>query len=206
MRIRKQFFLRCTAGQALVETALILPVMMMIILNVINFGYFFLVALNLATAPRSGVAYSILGFSSSGALTLPAASPATTATSVAYLTYQDMTGALFSPSGASVQVCSKAVTVSGSGTNGTSPNIRSNCMTCSSQSSCAAGAAVTTGSKVPAPDPENSLFVLHRVDVTYTFNVLIPGTPFNIALLPVSICTAAGSCTFHRQVSMRAMD
>ena len=46
---------RCTAGQALLETALVLPLLLVLILNVINFGYFFFVALNLSAAPRSGM-------------------------------------------------------------------------------------------------------------------------------------------------------
>lgn len=48
---------RCSSGQALLETALVLPVLLALIFNVINFGYFFLVPLNLSAAPRSGVEY-----------------------------------------------------------------------------------------------------------------------------------------------------
>ena len=97
---------RCSSGQRMVEIALILPLLLMVILNAVNFGYFFLVALNLAAAPRSGAEYSIQGFTSPGQVTLPKAGPLTTTTTVSYLTYQDMRGALRSPSNASIQVCS----------------------------------------------------------------------------------------------------
>jgi len=61
---------------------------------------------------------------------------------------------------------------------------------------------------VPSADPEAPNFMLHRVDVTYTFSPLIPGTPFGLALLPMTACSVSGGnvlCTFHRQVSMRVM-
>jgi Flp pilus assembly protein TadG len=179
----------------MVETALILPLLLMVILNAVNFGYFFLVALNLAAAPRSGAEYSIQGFTSPGQVTLPNAGPSTTTTTVSYLTYQDMTGALRSPSSASIQVCSKTLGLNNPGTN-------------SQTAKCASfGPAATF--PTPASDPESPTFVLHRVDVTYTFKPLIPGTLFGLALLPASICSSGGgtiSCTFHRQISMRAMD
>ena len=62
----------------------------------------------------------------------------------------------------------------------------------------------------PAPDadPEAPLFVLHRVDITYTFSPLIDARLFNLILLATPVCSGSGAgvaCTFHRQVSMRAM-
>ncbi len=148
---------RDSRGQSLVETALVVPLLLLIVLNAINFGYYYLVALNLSAAPRSGVLYSIVGFATPGTLTVPSAGPSGTNTSVSYLTYQDMTGALSNPQGASV----------------------------------------------------HGAFILQRVDVDYSFSPIIQGTPFGIALLPSSVCTSSGgiiTCTFHRQVSMRAMD
>jgi len=202
MRTRRPPFTRCSSGQSMVETALILPLLLMVIFNAVNFGYFFLVALNLAAAPRSGALYSIQGFSSPGALGLPAASPASVRTTVSYLTYQDMTGALRSPSNATVQVCTKSLGVN----NPLTANQTAKCVTCTNASACS-GAG--TGNPAPAADPEAPYFVLNRVDVTYTFTPLIPGTPFGLTLLPASICSSGGgtiSCTFHRQISMRALD
>jgi len=185
-------------GQALVETALVIPLLLLIVLNAINFGYYFLVALNISAAPRSGVEYLIMGFSTPATLSIPPTGPSSSTTSVSYLTYQDMTGALANPQSGSLQICSKTLGLSGAGT--------SKCIQCPS-GSC--GTTPNTGSPAPASDPEPTRFVLQRVDVTYTFSPIIPGTPFGIALLPSTACSSSGgsvTCTFHRQVSMRSMD
>ncbi len=71
MRTRR--IVRESAGQALIETALMLPLILLLVLNCVNFGYFFIVALNLTVAPRSGVEYSILGFQTPASLSLPVA-------------------------------------------------------------------------------------------------------------------------------------
>src|SRR5215831_7737360 len=95
---------RSTRGQSMIEALLIMPVLMVLVLNAINFGYFFLVALNLTEAPRAGAAYSILGFASNAAESLPSPGPPTNNSSVSYLTYRDLTGAINSPTSASIQV------------------------------------------------------------------------------------------------------
>jgi hypothetical protein len=195
MRIRK--LARNSSGQALIETVLVMPLLLLLALNCVNFGYFFIVALNLAVAPRSGVEYSILGFQTPASLSLPAAGPPSTTTSISYLSQQDMTGALSAPTGATIQVCSSTVGMTGSGV--------SKCVPCTG-TTCG---AVGTGSPAPAADPEAPNFVLNRVDVNYVFSPPIPGTPFGLALLPLPVCSASGgsvTCTFHRQVSMRAMN
>ena len=152
-------------------------------------------ALNLASAPRSGVEYSIQGNSTSDTQNLPDAGPISADTSVSYLTLQDMTGALFSPTSTPIQVCSKKVGLN-------SPNTGSQTAKCTSFGGGASFPAA-------ASDPESPNFILHRVDVRYTFSPLIPGTPFGLTLLPIPLCTSGGfniKCTFHMQVSMRALD
>jgi Flp pilus assembly protein TadG len=66
---------RCNSGQALLETALILPTLLMLVFNAVNFGYFLLIALDLGVAPRNGVLYSIAGSATPGSLLLPVAGP-----------------------------------------------------------------------------------------------------------------------------------
>jgi len=186
---------RSSSGQSLVETALLLPFLLMLVFNAVNFGYFFLIAINIAAAPRSGVAYSIQGNASPSAAALPATGPAATATSVSYLTYQDLTGAIDSPSATPVQVCSAELGV-------ISPGTSTQTAECQSY-----GGAYTFPS--PASDPESPAFVLNEVDVAYTFTPLIDGTFFNIFALASPTCTSSGgsvSCTFHRRVVMRAMN
>lgn len=186
-------------GQSLVETVLLMPLMLLIVLNVVNFGYFFVVAVNLAAAPRAGVEYSILGFETPGSLELPDAGPPSSAASVSYISQQDLTGAINAPTGATIQVCSQTVGVN------VGPPQTTKCVSCTGSSCGAAG----IGNPAPPPDPETPNFILNQVDVKYTFSPLIPGTPFGLALLPLPTCSSSGgnvTCTFHRQVLMRAIN
>src|SRR5215469_13350407 len=161
---------RVSRGQSLIETALMLPLMLFLVLNADNFGYFFLMMINLTGASRTAGTYAIMGSSTPAASALPASGPSTNLLSVTYLTQQDLTGAVYNPTGASVQVCSPINTNgSGSGVNGSGTTQKSNCITCTG-TSCG---AVGTGSPQPDTDPENTAtttqFVLNRVDINYTF-------------------------------------
>jgi Flp pilus assembly protein TadG len=204
MNIRKTALGRGQTGQSLVETVLMLPLLLLVLLNAVNFAYFYLVTLNLTAASRTGSLYAMIGSSTPAGTALPPAA-GTSSQTASYLTYQDMTGALNAPGSATIQVCSAQL-----GVNGTGSSQAANCETCTSSTYGSATACGTagTGSPVPDADPEAPAFVLNRVDVAYSFSPLIPGTPFGLALLPLSACTATGAtvtCTFHRQVSMRAM-
>jgi len=186
-----------------------LPVLLLVVCNVVNLGYFFLVIVNLTGASRTATMYSAEGSSTPANSPLPSsggASPTTNLLSVTYLAFQDMTGALWNPTGATVQVCSPInINSSGSGVNGNPPtpaNQKANCETCTSGSGCSAAG---TGSPVPSADPEAPLFVLNEVDITYSFSALIPGTIFNVPLDASGLCNS-GSCTFTRSARMRAMN
>ena len=195
-------FVRENSGQALVETVLLLPLLMAIVLNAINFGYFFLMALNITSAARSGGLYSIMGSATPAAIALPPAGSATAINSVSYLAYQDLTGAVYSPStNAGVQVCSPSVGVLNAGT----VNQKSQCTTLGSIGSFPAADVdpeLNSGNTAPA-------FLLNRVDVAYQFTPLIPLMPFNIIILASPACTSTAgsvSCTFYRHTQMRAMN
>jgi Flp pilus assembly protein TadG len=201
MLTRKLSLARDSRGQSLVETALMIPLLLLLILNAVNVGYFFLVTLNLTSAARNGIEYAIQGSStpSNGSLPTPTG---TTADAVSYLIYQEMTGALNAPGSVEVQVCSVNLGSSGSGSSATS-----NCQTCTN-SGCAGG-TVGSGSPTPNADPESaSGFALNRVDVTYKFNTLVPATPFNLIVASFPTCSSKGgavTCTFARHAEMRAM-
>jgi Flp pilus assembly protein TadG len=184
---------RESRGQAMVETALMLPFLLGLVFNVVNFGYFFLMAINLAAAPRSGALYSILGASTPIGVDLADPGPTTSPISVSFLTLGDLTGAIGNGGSARVQVCTAKSGVSGSGT--------SLLTVCSQYNS--------SPSYTPDPDPEAPSFVLNRVDVTYTFRPPLDQRLFNLVLLATPVCTGTGgsvTCTFHRQVSMRVMN
>lgn len=167
-----------TSGQSLLETALFLPMLVLVMAYAVDYGYFFIVSADLTSASRAAAAYSVQGYQGPAQLSLPAAGPLTSITSVASLAVADL-NLLNASTTTSVQVCSKTL-----GMNGRIPM-------------CAGygpgGAAYT-----PAIDPEAPTFVLQRVDITYTVRPPVPLRFFNIPLIPVM--------QFHRQVSMRGID
>lgn len=67
-------------GQSLVETVLLVPLLLILILNAVNFGYFLLVTLNLTSATRNGIEYAIQGSSTpaNGSLPQPTGTPSIT--------------------------------------------------------------------------------------------------------------------------------
>ncbi|HZQ19565.1 MAG TPA: TadE/TadG family type IV pilus assembly protein [Terriglobales bacterium] len=177
-------------GQSLVETALLIPLLLILILNAVNFGYFLLVTLNLTSATRNGIEYAIEGSSTPANAALPAAGPA--ATTVSYLIYQELSK-LSGSSDVQVQVCSLRFGNDGAG--------HSNCQSCTN-SGCSSSGTTTS----PDPDPEPSAgFVLNSINVSYTFNTLIPTAPFNLVVGALPLCQTSGSCTFNRHAEMRAM-
>jgi Flp pilus assembly protein TadG len=201
MFIRKHSLAKGSRGQSLVETTLMIPLLLLLILNAVNVGYFLLVILNLTSATRNGIEYAIQGSSTPSNGALPSAT-GTNANAVSYLIYQEMTGSLNAPGGVQVQVCSVNL-----GSSGQSSSATSNCQTCT-DSGCAGG-TVSSGSPAPDADPESaSGFALNRVDVTYKFNTLVPATPFNLIVASFPTCSSSGgavSCTFARHAEMRAM-
>src|ERR1019366_10079576 len=169
MRIRK--LARNSSGQALIETVLVLPLLLTIVLNAVNFAFFFLMALNITSASRTSGIYSIMGGATPSAIALPNAGPQTTSTTVSYLAYQDLTGAVYSPSTSNtgVNVCSSTVGVSAGGiTNCTSYGI--------------SGGFPSTAEADPELNADSSgpAFLLNRVDVAYKVNPPVPLTPFNL--------------------------
>jgi Flp pilus assembly protein TadG len=203
MRNRK--LVRGCLGQSLLETVLILPLLLTLVLNAVNFAFFFLMALNITSASRSAAIYSVMGGATPAAIALPNAGPNTTTTTVSYLAYQDLTGAVYAPySNAGVQVCS---------TSTTSPPSVLNPGTLNQRTPCASFGSVGTFA-ASQPDPElnasNTVpaFMLNRVDVGFRFSPPIPLSPFNIAVLASPICTSSRgvvTCTFYRHLVMREM-
>ena len=186
-----------------------LPLLLMIVCNVVNLGYFFLVIVNLTGAARTATMYSVEGSSTPAASQLPSSggsSPNTNLLSVTYLAWQDMTGALWNPTGATLQICSP---ININGGTGSGVNIQggqqlANCETCDTTNGCVAANSYS-GSPAPSADPEQPTFVLNQVDIVYSFSTLIPGTIFNVPLDASGLCTS-GTCTFTRRARMRSMN
>src|SRR5262249_53721302 len=180
-------------GQAMIETALALPLVLTLVLNAVNLGYFFLVAVNLAAGTRNAAEYSIIGPNSPAGTDYASAGPGST--SVAALVYQDLTGAVYNPANITVKIC----TPSAGKTSG-----YANCVQCTSSTSC--GSATAGSSTSSNLDPESSVgLVLNRVEITYSFPPLIPGSPFNLTLLSTMYNSGNGRYTFRRHIEMSAM-
>jgi len=203
MKARRSINRRPASGQALMELVLMVPILLMIVLNAVNFAYFFLMALNITSAARSSGLYSITGSATPAAIALPPAGSIASTTSVSYIAYQDLTGAVYSPSATNtgVQVCSPSVGVLNPGTT-------------NQQSQCS---AFGLSGSYPAADVDPELnssssapaFSLNRVDVLYQFRPPIPLMPLNILTLLGPNCTSTGgvvTCSFYRHVEMRAMN
>jgi Flp pilus assembly protein TadG len=168
------------SGQGLLETALIVPFLVLLMAFAVDYGYFFIVAANLTSASHNAAEYSIQGFESPGQIALPDAGPLSDNSSISSLAVGDLSGLIAASTTSTVQVCSKGIGVS-----------QQNLTECSSF-------GPTGNSYVPALDPEAPTFLLNRVDVTYTVHPPIPMTFFSHSIIP--------SLSFHRQVSMRVLD
>ena len=163
-------------GQALLETAVTMPLLLSIAFNIINLSYCWFMVLSLSAAPRQAVQ-----FSAQGGLALSTTSAPMAAT-VSQVAFDNMTNAVHgaTTSNTAVRVCSAPV--------GVDP--KTNIALCTSFGS---------GFTFPAntADPEAPVFVLNRVDVGYTVTPPIPGTIFNV-VLPTNL-------NFQRHVSMRSL-
>ena len=168
-------------GQSLIESALVLPFLIVVLFNTVNLGYFLFAAINLTTAPRQGVEYSIQGHTSEVQGIVPDASVVQT------LVDDGITGAI--PAATDItqyQVCTPSIMVDGSGlqNEGTASQVP-NCLQYNSAPSSA-----------PDPDPEAPLLILNRVDIWYQVSPLIPGALFNLFPTP----------NIHRNVEMRLLN
>jgi TadE-like protein len=196
------------SGQSMIETVLLMPLLLLVLLNAVNFAYYFLNLINLTSSQRSGVEYAIMGGATPAATSLPKTGPSTAPLSVSYDTYQDMIGGMYAPTTrGALQVCSPSA---GGG-------VLVNPGTTSERASCDTFGTAPTGFTwtTPHSDPELNAgntapaFVLSRLDVAYRFTPLIPGEVFNIALFLAPSCTSVNgnvSCTFHRFAEMRTMN
>jgi len=184
------------------ETVLVMPLLLILVLNSINFAYFFLIALNITGAARNSGTYSVMGGATPSGINLPPAGTSATITSVSYLAYQDLTGAVNSPSTSSgIQVCSPSIGINNAGT--TTQNSK-----CSSFGSVGSFSAASTDPELNAGNTAPA-FNLNRVDVANQFSPPIPFKLFNLIVLASPACTAAGStvtCTFYRHIEMRTMN
>ena len=171
-------------GVGLVEFALVLPLLLILIVNVVNFGGFFFDWITVQNAARTGAQYAILGGVSVGA------PKEADSTKIAAVLAADLLS-LKNSTSYKGQVCTK--TPSGPGTS--SATVTTTC------TSIGAG-----GGTFPAAPPndgraEADHYSTTWIDVTYTFNPLIP-LGFKFPRLNL-YATLPGNLNIHRRAVMR---
>ncbi len=178
-------FWKANLGSSMIETALVLPILVLMLCFGIDVGYFFIVAANLVSSSRNAVLYSGQGFlapqqqlpstGTSGSLV--------DTTGVAGLAGGDLSGLANMATKTTIQVCSKKL-----GVTQTSNGYITNCSTFPS-----GGLNFT-----PDQDPASNYGALtQRVDVVYTVSPPIPIDFFAFTMPPLTV---------HWQAEMRALD
>ena len=170
----------------MIETALVMPVLVLMLCFAVDIGYFFIVAANLVSASRSAVLYSGQGFASPAQQQLPSAGASGSlndTAGVAGLAGGDLSGLASMTTKTTVQVCTKQI-----GVTQTSNGYITNCNTYPSGSL----------GYTPDQDPESTNGMLtQRVDVVYAVSPPIPVDFFGFSMPPL---------TLHWQAEMRAVD
>jgi Flp pilus assembly protein TadG len=70
--------LTAVKGQALIEFALVLPIVFLLIVNAVNFGAFLFAWITVASSARTGAQYSVMGTASVGSVATPTPAQVTT--------------------------------------------------------------------------------------------------------------------------------
>lgn len=148
-------------GQSLMETALMVPVLLLLVCGAVDYGYFMVAAANLTSAARAAAQYSVQGMASPAQASLPPAFPVSNPKSVAALVMDDLSGLINASTATTVYVCSQQI--------GTTGNLTQ---------------CEPSGGYTPNADPEAPIFYLNRVDVVYTVTPPIPIGFFSFQLLP----------------------
>jgi hypothetical protein len=171
------------SGQSLLESAITLPFIIYMLFNAINAGYFWAVSLKLATAPRQGVEYSIMGTSSTVQQQTPPVGGVTT------LIYANASNSIGSSAATTpLRACTMNQGLVSNGSylvpNCTTPN----------------GGSFTAYTQYADPEAPPSSggagLILNQVDIIYTVNPLISGPFLVVGSKPI---------TLHKVVVMRAI-
>jgi hypothetical protein len=172
-------------GQSLLETAVAIPLLLIIAFNTINLAYFWFMVLALSAAPRQGAEF----LSQGGVAALSTAGLPTSANACSLVMDNVGNGIMHSSSqdcsgtAAQIRLCSS---FSSGGVN-----------TSTGVANCDSYGSSLISLSAPAADPEQPRFVLQRVDVVYQVSPIISGTVFNVVM--------PSTLKFHRQVSMRSL-
>jgi Flp pilus assembly protein TadG len=163
-------------GQSILELSLILPLLLLLIVNTVNFGAFFYAWITVSNAARTGVQYMVLGGASIGG------GGSVNSTTIVNLIKQNDVLSLIDNANVQVTTC----TDNQSG--GT--DVYKTTVVAASAGGC------TTGGFV---DPRPASYVIATVDVTYTYQPIIPVWNFP----RLGIHATLPPTTIHRKAVMR---
>jgi Flp pilus assembly protein TadG len=197
---------RDRAGQSLVEFALMLPLLLILIVNIVNFAGFFYAFIEVANASRSAGDYTIMGSiaysgtdasgASAGTLKAPSDNGSTGAQLVANMLGTDML-ALPNRTSINVRLCEMNPT-----TNAITCNV---CTNATSTMVCTSGSGSFTAN--PSPDTstgEGTNYTLTWVDVSYAYTPFIP-LAFKFPGLGLGV-TLPSNLVLHRQSVYRVLN
>jgi Flp pilus assembly protein TadG len=146
------------SGNSLIEFALILPFLVMIIINVVNFGTFFYAWISVSNAVRAGADYMIMGAATVGAPAAPSAE------AVRLLVKDDLQGLPNATTAGYLKV-----------------------RVCKNNNNLVLTDQGDSGTATLAADVEAPYYVSAMVEVTYTYTPVLPvfGLPLTIGTTPI---------------------
>jgi Flp pilus assembly protein TadG len=202
---------RKRAGQSLVEFALMLPLLLILIVNIVNFAGFFYAFIEVGNASRSAGDYTIMGSiaysgtDASGASAAQLKAPSDNGMSGAQLVANMLgTDMLALPNRSSIVVRLCQLNPSSAAIANATCNVCNNSAG-TGVMSCTSGSGAFTVN--PTPDTstgEGTNYTLTWVDVSYTYNPFIP-LGFSFPGLGLSV-TLPNNLVLHRQSIYRVLN
>lgn len=168
---------RDKAGQGLVETAVMLPLLVLLVCYAVDFGFFFLAMASIASSAHNAAFYATQGGNSPSGGSLPGIGSVSSAQSVAGMAYGNLSAFVAASTSMAVQLCTN--------NNGT--------VSCASTGQTG---LIASGYQ-PDADPEPGLYQLVRVDVVYTVKPPVAMSFFGASIVP--------TLNFHRSAEMRVI-
>jgi hypothetical protein len=183
MRIRSTRHIGTSrSGIALIETALTLPLLLLLFLNLINFGFYIYGWITVNNAARAAAEYQVYNGVAVGFPGVPAFSQ------ICSGVWQSDVSSLYS-TGASTGSC---------GWTNVTLQI---CSNRNGATSCSwSGSGAPPSLSMPS-DPEPTLHVLYMADVVYHYSPIIPVGTLPVVNVPLTL----GPSIIERQVVMRGM-
>ncbi len=175
-----------------------MPLLLTIVLNAVNFAFFFLMALDITSSSRSSGIYSIMGGATPAAMALPKAGPAN---------HRPQLSAIWRSRISPVQsllLRPRTQELMSARRRSEFPVAEPRRRNEMHEPRCRWRLPGRTADS----DPEAPSFLLGRVDVAYKFSPPIPHTVFNLFVYASPNCSASGgtvTCTFYRHIEMREM-